>query len=61
MLMETPDDPTPYGKEMKFYDGERNIFIEVSGSRQAYHANKDKYRLFRELFPLISLEIRKSN
>ena len=89
MLMETPDDPTPYGKEMKFiknffthsewkhqpatfkingkkycpdfYDGERNVFIEVSGSRQAYHANKDKYRLFRELFPLISFEIRKTD
>lgn len=44
-----------------FYDGERNVFIEVSGSRQAYHINKDKYQLFRELFPLISFEIRKPN
>ena len=42
-----------------FYDEERNVFIEVSGSRQAYHANKDKYELFEKLFPKLSFEVRK--
>jgi len=42
-----------------FYDGKRNIFIEVSGSRQAYHSNKDKYNLFKKIFPKINFEIRK--
>ena len=41
-----------------FYDGERNVFIEVSGSRQAYHQNKAKYELFKKTFPKIKLEIR---
>ena len=44
-----------------FYDGERNTFIEVSGSRQAYHENKDKYAKFRKLFPKIAFEIRRSD
>ena len=44
-----------------FYDGERNVFMEVSGSRQAYHINKDKYELFRRLFPKVPFEIRKPN
>ena len=42
-----------------FYDGEKNLFIEVSGTRQAYHANKEKYILMRKLFPKINFEIRK--
>ena len=41
-----------------FYDGETNTFIEVSGSRQAYHINKVKYDLLRKKFPLIKFEIR---
>ncbi len=41
-----------------FYDGARNCFIEVAGTRQAYHENKYKYELFREIFPSIKLEIR---
>ena len=41
-----------------FYDGKTNTFIEVSGSRQAYHISKNKYELFRKLFPLIKIEIR---
>ena len=41
-----------------FYDMERNAFIEVSGSRQAYHKNKDKYVMFRENYPEIKFEIR---
>jgi len=42
-----------------FYDGEANVFIEVVGSRQAYHQNKIAYAQFRELYPKIKLEIRK--
>jgi len=41
-----------------FYDGNRNVFIEVAGTRQAYHYNKAKYALFRKTYPLISFEIR---
>jgi len=41
-----------------FYDGTRNVFIEVVGSRQAFHQNRDKYRLFVEKFPKLSFEIR---
>ncbi len=41
-----------------FYDGERNVFIEVAGSRQAYHANKTVYQLFRDTFPKLNFEIR---
>ena len=41
-----------------FYDGERNVFIEVAGTRQAYHANKDKIRQIQNLFPLIKFEVR---
>lgn len=41
-----------------FYDGERNVFIEVVGSRQAFHQNKEKYKLFAEKFPKIVFEIR---
>lgn len=41
-----------------FYDAERNVFIEVAGSRQAYHKNKDKYVAFKKMFPKIELEIR---
>lgn len=44
-----------------FYDGERNCFIEVSGTRQAYHLNKSKYQLFRKYFPQINFEIRQSD
>ena len=44
-----------------FYDAERNVFIEVAGTRQAYHANKEKYALFRKTFPLIKFEIRQSD
>lgn len=44
-----------------FYDGENNVFIEMVGTRQAYHRNKDKYISFEKVFPLIKLEIRKTN
>ena len=41
-----------------FYDGERNVFIEVTGTRQAFHANKEKYALMGTIFPKINFEIR---
>jgi len=41
-----------------FYDGERNIFIEVSGSQQAFSNNRHKYQKFIELYPKINFEIR---
>jgi hypothetical protein len=44
-----------------FYDGKRNVFIEVSETRQAFHNNKEKYKEFRKIFPLIKLEIRAVN
>ena len=44
-----------------FYDEERNVFIEVSATRQAYSFNKHKYELFRQKFPKIVLEIRDPN
>lgn len=42
-----------------FYDEERNVFIEVSRTRQSYSANKYKYDLFRKLYPKLNFEIRK--
>jgi len=42
-----------------FYDAERNVFIEVSATRQAYHSNKEKYDLFRQYYPFLNFEIRK--
>ena len=41
-----------------FYDKERNVFIEVAATRQAYSENRDKYLLMQEYFPGIVLEIR---
>ena len=41
-----------------FYDKERNVFIEVSATRQAYHYNKEKYDRLAELFPKILFEVR---
>jgi hypothetical protein len=41
-----------------FYDIENNIFIEVVGTKQAYHKNKEKYKKLVEFFPKINFEIR---
>lgn len=41
-----------------FYDGNRNVFIEVLRTRQRYHQAKEKYDLFRETFPMLNFEIR---
>ena len=47
--------------EPDFYDSRTGVFLEVSATRQAYHANKHKYKSFRKLFPTLTLEIRKPN
>ncbi len=44
-----------------FYDGERNIFIEVVGTHQAFDANKEKYKQFIAKFPKIGFEVRRVN
>ena len=44
-----------------FYDGETNTFIEVAGSRQAYHINKSVYALLRETYPKLQFEVRMPN
>jgi hypothetical protein len=40
-----------------FYDPQSGTFIEVVGTRQAYHVNKHKYAAFKARFPTICLEI----
>lgn len=42
-----------------FYDKRRNVFIEVVGTRQAFHFNKHKYAAFIQEFPLINFEVRR--
>ena len=44
--------------EPDFYDGERNVFIEVAGTRQAFHQNLEKYREFLNTFPMLKFEVR---
>lgn len=41
-----------------FYDGKRDVHIEVVGSHQAYYANKGKYEIFVKEYPDIRLEFR---
>ena len=41
-----------------FYDERRNVFIEVSATRQAYSYNKHKYDKMKEIFPKIIFEVR---
>ena len=41
-----------------FYDPIRKVYIEVSGTRQAYHHNKNKYAEFVKTYPRILFEIR---
>jgi len=48
----------PHTYTPDFYDGKRRIFIEVAGTRQAYHAAKFKYVEFRTAYPNIPLEVR---
>lgn len=44
-----------------FYDAKRNVFIEVAGTRQAYHQNKQKLIEFKKHYPLINFEIRQTS
>lgn len=41
-----------------FYDVERDVYIEVVGTRQAYQQNKGKYKVFRKEYPHIKFELR---
>lgn len=41
-----------------FYDAKRDAYIEVVGSRQAYHNNKHKYVMFCNEYKNIQLEFR---
>jgi hypothetical protein len=50
-------DDTSYTPD--FYDGERDVWIEVAGTRQAFEANKDKYLKFREAYPKLNFEVRR--
>ena len=38
-----------------FFDPLNNIYYEVSGTRQAYHANKNKIVAFRKAYPKVNL------
>jgi hypothetical protein len=40
-----------------FYDIKENVFIEVSGTRQAYSKGHDKYKAFRKSYPFIPFEV----
>jgi len=48
-------DDTHY--EPDFYLPKENLYIEVVGTRQAFHSNKEKYKKLKELFPNINLRI----
>lgn len=41
-----------------FYDVRRDVFIEVSATRQAYFANAEKYRLLKAQMPKLKFEVR---
>ena len=41
-----------------FYDVERNVFIEVSATKQAFYYNKHKYNEFIKTYPKINFEVR---
>jgi hypothetical protein len=41
-----------------FYDGNRQVFIEVVGSKQAFHSNKEKYSSLQQLASFFRFEIR---
>ena len=41
-----------------FYDKKRRVFIEVSGTRQAYEQSRRKYEMFKATYPDIKFEIR---
>jgi hypothetical protein len=41
-----------------FFDLDRQTFIEVVGTRQAFHQNKNQYIMVKQTFPCFSFEIR---
>lgn len=41
-----------------FKDNKRGVLIEVVGTRQAFHNNKDKYEMFSREYPNLTLEFR---
>ena len=41
-----------------FYDGERDVFIEVAGTAQAFYNNRESYRSFVLAYPKIKFEVR---
>jgi len=41
-----------------FYDANRNVFIEVIGTRQALHKNREKYQKIIEMLPHLKFEFR---
>lgn len=47
--------------EPDFYDNEKNVFIEVVGTKQAYSQNYEKYLEFVKQFPHLKFEIRNVN
>ena len=42
-----------------FYDIERDVYIEVVGTKQAYHSNKIKYQVFQDTYPDVKFELRR--
>lgn len=42
-----------------FYLPEENLYIEIVGSRQAFHSNKKKIIKFKKLYPHIKFEIKR--
>jgi len=40
-----------------FYDPTTETYFKVSGTRQAYHKNKEKYAMFRATYPTLTLKI----
>lgn len=43
--------------EPDFYLPKEDKYIEVVGTRQAYHSNKDKYQILKKLYPNVNLLI----
>ena len=41
-----------------FKDNRRNVLIEVIGSRQAFHFNREKYEIFKSEYPDVDFEFR---
>ena len=44
-----------------FYDKTRRVFIEVSGTRQAFDLNREKYIMFVQQYPEIKFEVHTSD